>query len=365
MLCIIAFVIFLTLFPILGFFPNYRKLFARAWDCVFKKITLKPCDINLGDELKNKLLGKLVFRYPKITKFLDKTFGFWAFLFAVINIWSIATVAISGLNLYVYGTCNSSSGESCSLSGEACGVASSQVSFDQAVRDGKYIEWATSPLTELGKTISRVPSRLKKWQAEDYLAPKPTYYQKFDPNKQTALEIIDPSCSFCSKLFKNIKKSNFQNNYNLTYVLYPIPEQTAKSGYKFPASYLISSYIEASKQLAPASQVSEVPADWQLLEIFFVEEDINTGQTLQEKFNFTFSKTEYEEQIQKRLTQIGYSKDQLKELKKLKDSKQVSQNLDRQRQIVEEEVRTIRIPTVIFDGRRFDRVLKAKELETT
>ena len=56
------FIIFLLLFPILGIFSkDYRILFRKSWECVFKKLTLKPCDINIGEEVKNKLLGKIVF----------------------------------------------------------------------------------------------------------------------------------------------------------------------------------------------------------------------------------------------------------------------------------------------------------------
>lgn len=86
MLCILAFVIFLILFPILGFFPEYRRYFRKSWACVFKKITLKPCDINLGEELKSKFISKLFNLNPSFAKFMDKTFAFWAFLFIFINL---------------------------------------------------------------------------------------------------------------------------------------------------------------------------------------------------------------------------------------------------------------------------------------
>src|SRR4028118_1076824 len=141
MLCILAFVIFLFFFPILGFFPQYRRLFRRSWGCVFKKVTLKPCDINLGEELKTAFLGKLFFKFPLLAKFLDKTFSFWAALFVVINIWSLVYAISAATNLWVYDTCDPASGESCSLSGEACGVASNSLSFDEALKQQKLGQW--------------------------------------------------------------------------------------------------------------------------------------------------------------------------------------------------------------------------------
>jgi thiol-disulfide isomerase/thioredoxin len=330
MLCIFSFIIFLLFFPILGIFPEYRKLFRRSWSCVFKKVTLKPCDINLGQELKNAFLSKIFFKFPRFAKFLDRTFSFWAFLFIVINIWSLVYTLVAATNLWVYDTCDPATGESCSLSGEACGVASNSLTFNEALRQNQLGQWVIQPFSQYASTVSKIPDRMKNWEAENYLAPKPTYYLPFDSNKPTAVEFVDPGCSYCKKLYNNIKTAGFEQRYNLSYVIYPIPDKNRPTGYKFQASYIIATYLEAVKRVPLEN--SQTPADWQLLSYFFTEKDVT------------------------------YIDDQIAKIRDLTKSEEVKADLEIQKQIVEQKVKTIRIPTIIFDGRRYDRVIDGDKL---
>ncbi len=379
MLCILAFVIFLLCFPILGFFPEYRQLFARSWQCVVKKATLKPCDINLGEELKNKFLGKIIFKYPKFAKFLDKTFTFWAFLFVVINVWSLVSVSLSGLNLWVYDTCDPASGESCSLSGEACGVSSGQISLPDAISQNKLGEWVVSPFQTFAQTVSRVPDRFQTWQPTNYLTENSTFYNGFnfdtkatnspeqikEFNQKIALEIIDPGCKFCKELFKNIKQAGFEQKYNLTNLLYPIPDKTTASGYKFQHSVLRAKYLEAVKKMTPEKQNTEqknIPADWQLLEKLFTLPGVKQA-TLQEEFNLMYNETQAKAKLAELLIEIGFSVDQIREIEQKANSAEISQSLERQKDIVENRVRTIKIPTIMFGGRRYDRLLSPEQLK--
>ena len=361
MLCIFAFVIFLILFPILGFFPEYRALFKKSWICVYKKATFKPCDINLGEELKNKFLGKTIFKYPKFARFMDKTFSFWAFLFIVVNIWSLSSVLLSGLNLWVYDTCDPVSSEGCSLSGEACGVGTAQLDFATAAQENKLGDWAIQPFKTFGDTVSRIPDRVKIWKAEDYLSPNPTYYKPFDPTKQTAVEFIDPGCKYCKKLFSNIKEAGFQDKYNLSYVVYPIPDKTTSTGLKFQASTTIASYMEATKQVKLENNPTNIPPDWQLLETIFTTEDAQNGD-LQNQFNSVFSKKDIPGEIEKILTKIGYNDDEISKIREIANSEQTKENLAIQKDIVENRLRTIKIPTIVFAGRRYDRVVDVETL---
>jgi hypothetical protein len=364
MLCILAFVIFLILFPILGFFPTYRKLFKKAWRCVFLKVQLKPCDVNFGEELKNTIVAKTFAKSPKLAKFLDKTLVFWAWGFVILNIWSLGYVMIAGLNLYVYDTCDPVTGESCSLSGEACGIGSVNLTFTEAFEQRKLGEWASRPFTDTWDTLGRVPSRWKSWEASEYISPVPSYYNQFDESKQTAVEFIDPGCSFCKELFKNIKQAEFEDNYNLTYVSYPIPDETKdyQGGYKFQASYQISSYLEAMKDIPPQNYTltSEVPADWQLLEILFTRMD--GAISLQDRFNYNYNQSEIDSKLSELLSEIGYTEGEIQEVVFRSQTEEIKQRLETHKDIVENKVQTIRIPTIIFDGRRYDRVVDQEVL---
>lgn len=339
MLCILIFLIFLILFPIFGIFSrDYRVLFRKAWSCAFKKLTLKPCDINFSDEVKNKFIGKIAFRFPRIAKFIDKTASFWAIIFVALSLWSLLYVVNAGLNLWVYDTCNPTNGESCALGGEACGVN-------------------TDSAPSIIDTILRIPERFKQWDAKEYTSITSTYYSSFDANKKTAIEIIDPGCKYCKKLWGNIKEAGFENNYNLTYIAYPIPQ---KDGYKFQHSYLIVSYLEALKHIPLYSEGTDIPSDWLLLDKIFTAETEETD--LQNAINTLYSKEEVITIINNYLKEFGYSDDQITKITNLANTDFIKGAIAENSRIVEEKIKTIKIPTIIFDGRRYDRVVDVDTL---
>jgi hypothetical protein len=361
MFCILAFIVFLILYPILGIFsPAYRYLFKRSFECVFKKITLKPCDIDLKTEIKGKMISKKLARNPKFIKFFDKSFDSIALVLVVLSIWSLIYTAIAGLNLFVYDTCSPASGESCSLSGEACGVASGAPTFSQAIEQNRLGEWAVSPVTELTQTISLIPNRLRDWNGEDYITDRSTYYS-FNESNSVALEIIDPGCQFCKQLYQNIKNTDFTDRYNLTYILYPIPDENTQNGYKFQHAYLISTYLEAVKDIEPANQNSELTPDWYILDALFTRPGETTA-TLQEDFNLIFSEEEAVQTLHDLLQEYGYSDEEIDQIQSRAASDEISSVLDNNRVIVEEDIQTIRIPTIMFDGRRYDRVIDENKL---
>ena len=358
MFCIAAFIIL----AILGIFSaRYRTLAKQAWRCVWKKVRFRPCDINFAEQMKGKLLGKLIVRRPRLARFLNRWIDWLALLFVILSLWSLLYVAVAGLNLFVYDTCNPKQAESCSLGGEACSIASSQLTFVQALRQFALISYTKQEFSNLGKTIALIPSRLKSWDPKEYLSPVPHYYRPFNPAKPTALEIIDPGCKFCAKLFGNIKQAGFEERYNLTYVVYPIADPHTSSGYKFSNSLVIASYLEASKDVQPQQPTSPVPPDWQILEKVFTGSD-GQGKPWQEQFNLLFSHDQAKQVLEQFLVEAGYSPEQIKQIRGLADSQDIKDRLNKQRDIVERQVQTVKIPTILFGGRRYDRVVDVPTL---
>ncbi len=357
MFCIAAFIVF----AILGIFSaSYRDLAKKAWHCVLRRVTLRPCDIDCSEEVKGKLIGKLVFRAPRLARFLSRWIDWLAFLFVILSIWSLLYVLDAGLNLWVYDTCNPINVESCSLSGEACGVNQFSITFTDAVSEGKLGEWVAQPFVRFGQTVSRIPDRMKTWKPEEYLPPTASYYAPFDSSKPTALEVIDPSCKYCRELYQHIIAADFEHTHNLAYMLYPIPDRTKPGGYKFARSPLMASYIEAAKTLKPAHPVSATPADWQLLEKIFTGE--GSGADLQTQFVMQFTQRQAEETLHELLLQIGYTEDQAAVVAQRAGSPDIQQKLAAQKTIVEDRLRTIKIPTILFNGRRYDRVVSVDTL---
>jgi len=331
MLCILLALIFIILYPILGIFSkSFRVNAKKAISCAFKRATLRKCDDDFGKEFKDKFLSKLIFKYPKVAKFFDKTLSFWLLLIVVINIVGLIYFLVGALNLFVYDTCYPTNGESCSLSGEACSVDS-----------------VTSP---------SIPSRLKTWEAKEYISETATYYKTFDNSKPVALEIIDPLCTFCKKLWGNINEAKFTDRYNLTYIAYPIPEG---NGYKFKNSYVIASYMEALKKFPLAN--SDVQADWRLLDKIFT--DKKDGIDMQEVINISYSNDQTVEYINKSLKEFGYTDEQIALIKSLAESSTVKETIKSNRDLVENKIQTIKIPTIIFNGVRHDRVVDVEGLK--
>lgn len=356
MVCIAAFLIF----AILGLFSaRYRHLARKAWGCVLKRVTFKPCDINFQEEVKSRLLGKLILRAPRVARFVDRWSGVLSFLFVAVSLWSLVLVVNSGLNLLVYDTCDRNDVESCALAGEACGITSGSPGLWAAVREGQMVAWVADAVGGFAETASRIPDRLKTWDPGQYVSSANTYYRPYDPRKPTALEIIDPGCRFCAKLFRTIKETGFADRYNLTYLVYPIPDRKNANGYRFAHSVLIASYLEAVKQYPIRA---EVPGDWQILERLFAGRDAGNV-PYQVQFNTMYTAQEAEGALLAWLTEIGYTDAERAQVQATSRSAAVRASLSRQQEIVERRIRTVKIPTIMFDGRRYDRAVGPDTLQ--
>lgn len=356
MFCIAAFIIF----AILGIFSaSHRSLAKKAWGCVLRRITFKPCDISVQEEIKSRLVGRFILTKPRLARFINRFAGAFAWTFVTLSVWSIVVVINSGLNLFVYDTCNPDNPESCSLAGGGCGITSGKPGFWLSLKEGQVLLWAKDEALTFGETVSRIPNRLKTWDPKEFVSDSNTYYKPFVENKPTALEIIDPSCKFCAKLFGNIKDTGFADRYNLTYLVYPIPDARQADGYRFPHSRLIASYLEAIKRYPLLN--ATIPADWQILEkIFSGEDDDNVAYQI--KFNTVYTAEEAENRLIRWLAEMGYSESQLNAIRQTSRSDEVRATLARQKSIVEDQVQTIKIPTIMFDGRRYDRAVEPEKL---
>lgn len=348
MLCIASFIVFLFL----GIFSAYyRRLAVKAWYCVGKRVTFQPCDINLGEEIKGKLVGKYVVSHPHFARFISKWIDLFAFVFVVVSIWSLFSVLLTGLNLFVYDTCDPAAPESCSLGGEACGINVQSLDMVTAYRTGKIGEWMLAPFKNFADTVSRVPDRFRTWNTSEFLAPTATYYYPFDASKKTVVEVMDPGCIFCKKLFGNIKTAGVESSHNMSFLLYPIP--AADSGTKFPYSPLVASYVEALKEMP---RIQKVSADWAFLEYIFTQKT-SQGIDLQDVINGAGTKEDAVQILHNILTKQGYKEEDVKKIELLSTSKKVQDALRAQKAIVEEKIRTKKIPTLLFEGRRYDRVV--------
>jgi len=101
--CIVA----LIIFGILGIFSaSQRALAKEAFDCVFRRITFRPCNTGFQEKVKGKLLAKVLKRSTFLAKVLNKYYEIFSWIFFILMVGSTIWVARGVYNFYVYGSCN-------------------------------------------------------------------------------------------------------------------------------------------------------------------------------------------------------------------------------------------------------------------
>jgi hypothetical protein len=103
MFCIAAFVVL----SIMGIFSaSNRQLAREAFDCVGRRVTLRPCNTGFDEKMKARLLGVVITRSEGAARFLNKNFELLAWVFLILTLAS-AFYSLRGLYLfYTTGSCN-------------------------------------------------------------------------------------------------------------------------------------------------------------------------------------------------------------------------------------------------------------------
>lgn len=357
MFCIAAFIV-LAIISI--FSASHRKLAKQALSCTLRRVTLRPCDSSFKEETKNKLLSHVANKTPKLVKAADIGIEITSFLLVILTVWSLAVSIESGLNLFVWGTCNPSDASSCSLSAETCSIDKVQKSLWTLTLEGKPYQWFIDQAQGFGNTVANIPTRLQKWDANNYLPQNVTYFYAKDSTKPTALEIVDPGCTVCSRLLKNIKASDFENKYNLAYIVYPIKNPSKEGAYKFKNSYTITRYLESLKINKLDNQ--KTPTDWQILERIYTWKN-SENIAYQQRINSAMDQAQVITLLHVWLKDIGYSSQQIEKIDNDANSQKVADIIKQNQDIVENKVKTVSIPTIIFGGRRHDGLVKEQDLQ--
>jgi hypothetical protein len=108
MFCIVAAIVL----SILGIFSaSNRKLAAEALDCVFHRLTFRPCTTGFDEKMKAKILGFVITRSERSARWLNKHFELLAWTFFVIML-AASFMFIRGIVLfYTTGNCNGATSE--------------------------------------------------------------------------------------------------------------------------------------------------------------------------------------------------------------------------------------------------------------
>ncbi|MBI2128861.1 hypothetical protein HYU07_01345 [Candidatus Woesearchaeota archaeon] len=110
MICLIA----LVVFGVLGIFSSTHRMLAKeAFDCVFRRLTLRKCESGLDKRLKSQITGKLMRKTPRLAGFTYKNFELISWIFTIMFIASIVWSGHGIYNLIVYKNCNGLQGGAC------------------------------------------------------------------------------------------------------------------------------------------------------------------------------------------------------------------------------------------------------------
>lgn len=103
MICVIA----LLVFSVLGIFSaTHRVLAKEALDCVFRRVTLRPCNTGFNEKIKSQLVARVLNRSVFAARIFNKYFEVFSWIFFILMITSTFWVVKGGYNYYLYGSCN-------------------------------------------------------------------------------------------------------------------------------------------------------------------------------------------------------------------------------------------------------------------
>ncbi|MDO4902270.1 MAG: hypothetical protein Q4A21_01795 [bacterium] len=360
MICIAAFVIFLIIWLFTPFLrlvgqkklaDSISKLFKKSLHCFTRRATFKACDSNFGDEIKNSILSKIIVKHKNWVKPVSVAIEGASLVIIIVSVWSLLTLVKSGLALWTFGTCDVRKPDACALSSaEAC-------SIDDVSGGNPVSNW----FEEWGEIFNAIPTKFMTFKAKDFMVENSHFYGQFSEKSENsngaAVDFFDPGCIVCRNSFASQKSSGFFEKYKTHLVPYVI---RGGNGDKFANSDLLARYIEAVRDFQPENG-PKLAAEWFLVEKIFTGKDAQ-GVVWQENFNGKTLKAMTSDKVEEKLSdwlgEAGFSSGQIEDISKSAKSEKTTSKLERNRQIVEEKVKTKRIPTSIYDGKRHEGLYK-------
>ena len=130
MICIIA----LAVFAVLGIFSvKYRVLSKEAFNCVFRRMTLRKCETGFDKKMKAGIVSHLMKKSHFAAKMMHRHFEAISWFFTIMMFVSMYYTGLGAYNYATFGNCNGELGGFCifnPLSGQSGTFALSEIPFD-------------------------------------------------------------------------------------------------------------------------------------------------------------------------------------------------------------------------------------------
>lgn len=201
MICILA----LIVFSILGIFSaTHRTLAKEALDCVFRRVTLRPCNTGFKEKVKSRVLSALLNRSVFVARVFNRHFELLSWIFFILMIVSTFYVIKGGYNYYLYGSCNGLN-------------QSGFCAFDPKGENNKVTEinqtCGTEVKSEKNVTLNNVDLS--------------SFPQKKVGSKDTVVLIGCYECDYTRKAYPDLQKLVKETKANYIFAHYPAKEQTS------------------------------------------------------------------------------------------------------------------------------------------
>lgn len=351
MVCIAAFIIlaligvFVALISI--FKPKvgkaYLKAMKKAWGCLWKKMRLQKCETGFKDDVKNTLLSRVMLKHPKWVKPLSIIIEVLSIIIVVVAIWAILTAIKSLLALWALGSCNVTKPSACSLGAEVCSIDESEPTNVFEATGRWFTEW--------GEIFEAIPDKFKTYKAEDYNFIYVDASGGEVEGLNTVVDIFDPGCSVCMASYRNQKSAAFFDSYNVKLV--PFAIQDADDSYKFKNSEIVVRYMFAAEQFRSGLSLG-------IIDRIFTSKN-SEGISYQDKFNNDYSRDRAISKIESWLKEDGVDKNGIEEIRKIVDYPEITDKMNQNREIIENQLKVKGIPTMIIDGKKHTGLWKAEK----
>ena len=349
MVCIAAFIILAIVgvfVAILSIFKpklwkSYTKALSKAWGCLWKKVRLQKCETGFKDDVKNTLLSRIMLKNPKLVKPLSIIIEILSVIIVVVVVWAILTAIKSLLAIWALGSCNVTKPSACSLGAEVCSIDESEPTNPLEATGRWFTEW--------GEIFEAIPDKFRTYNAEDY----DFNYVEVGENTEglpIAADIFDPGCSVCMMSYRNQKEAGFFEKYNVRLV--PFAIQDADGNYKFKNSEIIVRYMFAAEQV-------ESGASLIIIDKIFTAKN-SEGISYQNKFNEDYSREEAANKIESWLKDDGMSSDEVTTIREITEYPEITDKMNENKNIIENQLKVKGIPTMIYDGKRHTGLWKAE-----
>jgi hypothetical protein len=196
----------MIIFGILGIFSaTHRKIALEAFDCVFRRVTLRKCESGLDKRLKSQITGKLMRKNPSVARFTFRHFELISWFFTILFIVSLISTGIGGYNYYLYGNCNGPNEDGFCI-------------FDPLGSNSKFSETQTEascsdePQTQESLSLSNVNLEL---------------FPKISRNAENDVVFIGCyACPYTRESYPTIKKLLDREDVNFVFAELPVKEGT-------------------------------------------------------------------------------------------------------------------------------------------